>query len=148
MFEKILVPVDGSKASDLSLQKALEIGEKFGSELFIFTVVPELTVFEQYPVDYPYTQEVTRANQEQARYMLEELSNNANYSGELNTYYRSGSPATEIVQFAEENDIDLIVIGNRGLGAFSRTLLGSVSNKVINHSSTSVLVVKGEQKED
>ena len=55
-----------------------------------------------------------------------------------------GSPAEEIVNVAEDRGCSLIIVGNRGLGAFSRTLLGSVSNKVINASKISVLVVKSD----
>ena len=51
-------------------------------------------------------------------------------------------------KFAEDHNADLIIMGNRGLGAFSRTFLGSVSNKVINQSKVSVLVVKDGAKEE
>ena len=62
-------------------------------------------------------------------------------------FYTNGSPAQKIVEFADKNGIDLIVMGNRGLGAFSRTLLGSVSNKVINTAKCDVYVVKKETEE-
>ena len=57
-----------------------------------------------------------------------------------------GNAAEQIVNVAEERGCSLIIVGNRGLGAFSRTLLGSVSNKVINTSKISVLVVKSDIK--
>lgn len=53
-----------------------------------------------------------------------------------------GSPAEEIINFAEKEAIDLIVIGDRGLGSVSRFFLGSVSNNVSRHASCPVLIVK------
>ncbi|CDZ75292.1 universal stress protein UspA [Peptoniphilus sp. ING2-D1G] len=141
----ILVPIDGSKISQKSVKVAKEIGEKFQAKLSVLTVIPETTIFEQFPTNFPYTLEVDKANTERAEYVLSDIEKETKgYPYEVETFYKSGNPATQIVKFAEENDIDLIVMGNRGLGAFSRTLLGSVSSKVINQSNISVLVVKGD----
>ena len=51
---KILVPVDGSKSSNKSVEVAKEIGKKFEAELLIMTVVSETSIFEQYPTNFPY----------------------------------------------------------------------------------------------
>ncbi|WP_257286673.1 universal stress protein [Halanaerobium congolense] len=51
-------------------------------------------------------------------------------------------PADEICDFAENNEIDMIVIADKGLGKVKRFLLGSISDKVVHHAQTSVLVVK------
>lgn len=60
----------------------------------------------------------------------------------LTTLYKVGDVAKEIVEKAEKDDVDLIVMGSRGLGVISRTFLGSISHKVINNTDKSVLVVK------
>lgn len=146
MFKKILVPIDGSKASKHSVEAAKELGEKFESELYILTVIPEVSIFEQYPSNFPYSLEISKANTERAEFVLSDVEKSLeDYPYKVETFYTSGSPAHEIEVFTEENNIDLIVMGNRGLGAFSRTLLGSVSTKVINHSKVSVLVVKTDE---
>lgn len=143
LLMKILVPIDGSKSSKKSVVVAKEIGEKFNAELLILTVIPETTVFEQYPTNFPYTLEIDQANVERAEFVLSDVKSElASYPKEVETYYTSGNPAHQITKFAEEHKVDLIIMGNRGLGAFSRTFLGSVSNKVINQSKISVLVVK------
>ncbi|MFD2044321.1 universal stress protein [Ornithinibacillus salinisoli] len=54
----------------------------------------------------------------------------------------SGNPANELCDYAEKNQFDLIVIGNRGLSRMKKLVLGSVSNKVTNQANCSVLVVK------
>lgn len=144
---KILVPVDGSKSSNKSVEVAKEIGKKFEAELLIMTVVSETSIFEQYPTNFPYTLEVNKANTERAEYVLKEVEESLkDYPYKVELFHTVGSPAEEIVNVAEERECSLIIVGNRGLGAFSRTLLGSVSNKVINTSKISVLVVKSDIK--
>ena len=56
---------------------------------------------------------------------------------------REGNPASEIVNFAEKNDIELIVIGTLGKTGVQRFLMGSVAENVIRHSKVPVLVVRG-----
>lgn len=144
---KILVPVDGSKSSNRSVEVAKEIGKKFEAELLIMTVVSETSIFEQYPTNFPYTLEVNKANTERAEYVLKEVEESLkDYPYKVELFHTIGSPAEEIVNVAEDRGCSLIIVGNRGLGAFSRTLLGSVSNKVINASKISVLVVKSDIK--
>lgn len=144
---KILVPVDGSKSSNKSVEVAKEIGKKFEAELLIMTVVSETSIFEQYPTNFPYTLEVNKANTERAEYVLKEVEESLkDYPYKVELFHTVGSPAEEIVNVAEDRGCSLIIVGNRGLGAFSRTLLGSVSNKVINASKISVLVVKSDIK--
>ncbi|WP_019132953.1 universal stress protein [Peptoniphilus obesi] len=143
---KILVPIDGSKASKRAIEEAKLIGKKFEAELIAFTVIPETTIFEQFPTNFPYALEVSEANTEHAELVLSDIEKLLkDYPYKTETLYKTGDPASEIVEFAKEKEINLIIMGNRGLGAFSRTLLGSVSSKVINHSSISVLLVKGDK---
>lgn len=142
---KILVPVDGSKSSHKSVEVAKNLGLKMEAELLILTVIPETSIFEQYPTNFPYTLEIDKANTERAEFVLTDIDEILkDYPYKHDTFYTSGNPATQIVKSAEERGCNLIVMGNRGLGAFSRTLLGSVSNKVINQSKVSVLVVKSD----
>ena len=121
---KILVPVDGSKSSNKSVEVAKEIGKKFEAELLIMTVVSETSIFEQYPTNFPYTLEVNKANTERAEYVLKEVEESLkDYPYKVELFHTMGSPAEEIVNVAEERECSLIIVGNRGLGAFSRTLL-------------------------
>lgn len=149
MLKKILVPIDGSKSSAVSVKAARELGEKFGSDILILTVIPEVSIFEQYPSNFPYSVEINKANTERAEFVLNEVEDLLkDYPGKIESFFTTGNPSSEIDKFAEKNDVDLIIMGNRGLGAFSRTLLGSVSTKVINHSKVSVLVVKNDLEEE
>ncbi len=60
----------------------------------------------------------------------------------VKTQCLQGDIAGEILDYAKRECADLIVMGSRGLGAFSKTLLGSVSNKIANRGDISVLIVK------
>jgi len=53
-----------------------------------------------------------------------------------------GSPASKIAKFAEEEKVDLVIVGSRGLGGISEAILGSVANSIVHKSKVSVLVVK------
>ena len=64
------------------------------------------------------------------------------YDFPFHTHSVIGDAAQEILSYTRNKEIELIVMGNRGMGAFSRTILGSVSNKIVNSSLVSVLVVK------
>jgi nucleotide-binding universal stress UspA family protein len=74
--------------------------------------------------------------------LREALEKLADYPFGVKSTYRMGDIANEIITMAEESDFDLIVMGSRGLGVFTRALLGGVSHKVVCHSPISVHVVK------
>jgi nucleotide-binding universal stress UspA family protein len=76
--------------------------------------------------------------------MLEGAKSDANSSGvaQVDTYARQGDAADAILDVAEEQRVDLIVVGNRGMTGAKRFLLGSVPNKVSHHAPCSVLIVR------
>jgi usp family universal stress protein len=137
-MKKILVPIDGSKYSFKALEKARVLCEKFGSELIVITVVSDIVALN---VDYKI--DIISQNIASAEQMLNQIEQDFKDSNiKLTTLYKVGDITREIVEQAEKNDVDLIVMGSRGLGMLSRTFLGSISHKVINNTDKSVLVVK------
>ena len=137
-MKKILVPIDGSKYSFKALEKARVLCEKFGSELIVITVVSDIVALN---VDYKI--DIISQNIASAEQMLNQIEQDFKDSNiKLTTLYKVGDITREIVEQAEKSDVDLIVMGSRGLGMLSRTFLGSISHKVINNTDKSVLVVK------
>lgn len=141
-MKKILVPIDGSENSMKALMKAKELGELAASEITILFVVNDLK-------NHPYA--IDRSNLERLRSEIRQQSNeivlNAKkYFGEyphlVNTKVRSGIVEAEILEESKDGGYDLIVMGSRGLGRFAKTMLGSISNKVLNNSKISVLIVR------
>ena len=137
MYKRILVPIDGSEHSLKALEVAKELGEKFQSEIHILTVLD--TVTTPYVVKIEVPDEAIKTT---GKILDEAKKKVMPYDYDVYTNYEKGKPAEEILKYVEDKDIGLIVIGNRGLGAFSRTFLGSISNKIINNSEISVLLVK------
>ncbi len=133
-MEKILVATDGSHNSERALLEAKKYAIHLGGKITILTIVDPLGYQAKY-VD----EVLEKASKTVLKNSLKLFED---FEGQVDTKFRRGNSADEILKEAEEGDYDLIVIGSRGLGAFSKALLGSVSNKVLNHAKTNVLTVK------
>jgi len=147
-FTKILVPIDGSKNADKALSKALVISEKFDSELILIHVISDFildfsTTAEGFQIPNTAVMKIRTAVREQAKKMMaERLSRVQKKKINCESVILIGDIGSEIIQHAEKDNVDLIVMGARGLGKFKQLLLGSVSNKVVISSPCSVLIVK------
>ncbi|MCI5839457.1 MAG: universal stress protein [Peptoniphilaceae bacterium] len=141
---KILLCVDGSKDSNQAISKAKELGILEGNEITVFNVISDERLSSNSAYNNYYTELLTDYNIKESKEILRESKEKLEDSKALKieTEYTIGNPSKKIVEYQKENDIDLIIIGSRGLGAFSRTLLGSVSSKVSNKATCSVLVIK------
>ena len=140
-MKKILVPIDGSKCSQLALQKARKLGEAFGSRITIITVIDSIRYLD---MDFKF--DAIRDGIELSKQLLANAKEEfKDYPNEVDAIYKTGDVAEEIINTADEGDYDIIVIGSRGLGIFSRTILGSVSHKVIQHANVTVMVVKSSE---
>lgn len=141
-MKKILVPVDGSDNSMKALEKAYELGTLKDSEILILTVVNSQRD-NPYIIDQDYTSKLSKENIARGEKLLNEAKEKLkDYPGEVKTMLRNGNVAETIIDIAEDEGYDVIVMGRRGLNKSSRSLLGSISSKVINYANTSVLVVK------
>ena len=147
MFNRLLVPVDGSESSDRALDKAIKLGKQFRSEIFVLTVIHDAYILRATSTTAHYgVVSHQSANQEAiniSKKILDEAEKKfVDYDFPFHTHSVIGDAAQEILSYTRNKEIELIVMGNRGMGAFSRTILGSVSNKIVNSSPVSVLVVK------
>lgn len=141
-MDRILVPVDGSENSIKAVEKAMEIGSLKKSHITILTVVNSQRD-NPYILEQDYSTDTSQRNTENGKRVLKSaLEMCESYDGEVDTLLRNGDIAEVVIDTAEELDIDLIVMGRRGMSISARSLLGSVSNKVLNYSNRSVLVVK------
>lgn len=145
-MEKILVATDGSKNSQRALMKAKEIGTAFNSEITIVHVINDSTE-PPYASMVEFVGPLRKEFDEQAKAQAREILRAAledfkDYKHKVDTSIIKGNPGYGIVEVSEKGDYDLIIIGSRGLGAISRFMLGGVSNRVVNNSKISVLVVK------
>lgn len=142
-MKKILVAIDGLENSKKALEKAKEIGLLNNSEIEILYVISCLRNCHPYVIDQAYEAEINKVLLEQGKKILHEAEEIfKGYTGKVNTFIQCGDAAKEIIDKAEKMNCDLVVMGSRGLNAFSRAMLGSISNKVLNHINISVLIVK------
>jgi len=128
---------------------ATELSNRLGSEMHLVYVepmpsvygVPERAIYA--PDTQNYLEEIERRAQER---LGEEAAKIREYGGEVVVAHpKAGRPDAEIVRLAEELDAGLVIVGSHGFGPFKRVLLGSVSDSVVRHANTSVLVARGEE---
>ncbi|HEY0848178.1 MAG TPA: universal stress protein [Noviherbaspirillum sp.] len=147
MYDKILIPTDGSELSAAAAQAGIEFARKNGSEVTGLYVAPEY----QYPVsmeiippNYPSEEEYEAAMNKTGEGYLAEMRKAATEAGLKYTgiVAFSNRTAQKIVQVAGERDCDLIFIGSHGRGGLGQLLLGSVTAKVLSMCEIPVLVFR------
>ncbi len=142
MYKKILVPIDGSESCDKLLQYIKTFGESYGSKVYLLNVygLPTLTEYNNYPA---YPLESAYSVEKQSEEILNRaVSTIGEVPFELVTICEAGNPAATILDVAEKNECDLIMMCTHGMGAVKRFLLGSVTNKVVHHAKIPVLIVR------
>ena len=139
LFEKILIATDGSERNKAAVEEGLQIGRACGSTV-VAVYVMDLGSIESSSADVMIrdTWTVIQKEADTALARIRTLAEGVN----LETAILEGKPAAEIVRYAEEHGIDLIVIGTQGKRGLERLLLGSVAEKVVRTASCKVLVVK------
>lgn len=145
MYDDILIPTDGSEG----VQRAIDHGIDLASQT-------DATVHAMYVVDtgdavaipegqWLTIEETLEETEEEAVADIEDRARQQNVDVSATVEY--GTPNKDIVRYAEENDIDLIVMGTHGRSGLDRVLLGSVTDNVIRRSETPVLVQRIEEGE-
>ncbi len=142
MYKKILVPVDGSETCEKLIDYLKSFGDKYGTKVILLNVygLPTLTEYNNYPA-YPLENaySVEKQSGEILKHVREQIGP---VSFEIELMSDVGNPAGVILDTAEKNDCDLILMCTHGMGAVKRFLLGSVTNKVVHHAKVPVLIVR------
>ena len=146
MIKKILVALDGSKAANNALTFAIGLAETTSAELSLLTVVPPvfLPSHSIYVLKSEAVADCAKALDATFKGVLSKAEGevkNRKPKFKVSTKFEKGEPAEKIVEIAECGNVDLIVMGSRGLGGRVSTL-GSVSSRVVDKSSCPVLIVK------
>lgn len=145
MFDRILVPVDGSDGAMAALELAAELQQSTDAELLILCVYRHYSLLEasMSMVRPEEPENLDDSMREFASTVVEKAKALAAERGarQVRGFVKSGPPARTIVGFGKEKGADLIVLGSRGLGDVEGFLLGSVSHKVTSLAECPVLVV-------
>jgi len=145
---RILVAVDGSDTSMNAADYAITLAKNNTNEaeIFVINVIDLSPIFKMLPSDT--RKQLIRIGRQQASQIfdtIDEMAKRHNIRKKINTEMvetSSLSVADEIIRYAKEKGVDLIVIGTRGRSGMSKALLGSVASKIVTYSPCSVLVVR------
>jgi len=151
MFSKILVGIDGSEYSRNAVNYALDLSSKYNSDLYLLAIVPSKVhhgdssgVFGM--VAPSYFQEYKKEAEKWFEEIIAHINNNTTIDTktkvESEVITTPFSTAASILNYAEERDVELIVIGTRGNSGLKKMLLGSVATDVVTYSYCPVLVIK------
>ena len=149
-FQKILAAVDGSEGSTKASEVAVDLAEKYNAQLFV------LNVFRGYPeyvTTFPSIQAPSgKAFEDYEAYARKtsvevvgrtiSMAEKKGVKVKPKTSETVSSVVQTITDYAVAEEIDLIVMGTRGMGGFKKMLLGSVSSGVVTHAHCAVLVVR------
>ena len=148
-LKRILVPTDFSKHSQNALTYATAFAEKFGAELYLLHVVQDLALYVPdalalgTPVSPPMEQFTSAAQDALGRL----IADNGLERFKVHPEVREGTPFYEIIRYAREADVDLIVMATHGHSGLAHVLLGSVTEKVVRKSPCPVLTVRHPEHE-
>jgi nucleotide-binding universal stress UspA family protein len=145
IFKKIMVATDGSELVKQAVKSAVEIAKLSEVKLYAVHIIAIGSYSIIHSLDEKWKKTMKKQlmiKGEKATAYVENVGKAANI--DVESVIIEGNPANEIIDFAENNDIDLIVMGTHEKTELQRFLVGSVAENVIRHSRKAVLIIKGE----
>jgi len=134
-MKNILVPIDGSEHSGKALSLAVDIAEKYDANLSVLFVVPheideELQHFTNLEYNRVDHSAVTAVSEQMGKTTIYRMIRKLKTNVVIRAVVLFGNPASQIIEYAKNNNFDMVVMGNRGLSNIKGLLMGSVSQKV------------------
>lgn len=140
-YKHILLAVDFYEHCEAVANRAKDLSNRYQAELSIIHVVDSLPITDAgYGADIPFNMDLTAELMAGAKKRLAKLAEMLAVT-EDRLWLEMGSPKTEIIRVAEENKVDLIVVGSHGRHGLA-LLLGSTANGVLHHATCDVLAVR------
>jgi nucleotide-binding universal stress UspA family protein len=158
IFRKIMIATDGSDCSMLAADKGIELARLSGSKVYAVYVVSTADLFS---IDGDYSSSmgvnpnwvpIYEAMYEALKKQGQQAVNYVKSLGErkeinVETVLLEGHPADELIRYAEEERMDIVIMGTVGKTGLDRLLLGSVTGNLVRHSKVPVMVVREKCKE-
>jgi nucleotide-binding universal stress UspA family protein len=143
VFDSIVVGTDGSETAIQAVRQAVEIAGTLNATLEFVSAYPSGRRGATQRDAAPHDPEDALFRRQQVDALLSDAAALAASAGvSVHTHAREGDPAQAIIEVAESEKADLIIVGNKGMAGAKRFLLGSVPNKVSHHAPCSVLIVR------
>lgn len=145
MYKKILVPLDGSEMAKTALGQAENLAKTFDAEIVLFQVVPFMPIYGSPELVTPLI--VDEKQKEAVEKYLASLTGELKKRGlRVSATVRTGQQvAGEIIDFAKEAAVDLIVMCTHGRSGISRWVLGSVALKLLTRAEAPILLIRSKR---
>lgn len=142
-MKRILIATDGSQGAGTALEQGFELAQDVGASVTVVYVRHSPTSI----LGAPYYQDMISEEARHARGVIADAKLYATrYDVEVAYEVVEGDPVDTILELARARDVDLIVVGSRGLGAVRGLVLGSVSNAILHQADRPVLVARGHSR--
>lgn len=143
-YRNIVIATDGSENTRRAVSHGIEIAKLSGATVYALYVVNTSSIIsDSWTIGKESIYQIIRSEGEKA---VSEVKKIGDKSGvKVKEVVLDGYPGSEIIDFAENNDIDLIVMGTLGKTGLDRLLIGSVAEKVVRGSKVPVMVVSGKE---
>ena len=144
MYRKILVPLDGSELAEKALVEAEQLARMLGSEIILFEVVPFMPIYGSPELVTPLI--VDEKQKESVEAYLAKVAGGLKQKGfNVSSMVKTGQQvALEIIDFAKERGVDLIIMCTHGRSGITRWVLGSVTLKVLTRAETPILLIRAK----
>lgn len=144
-YRNIVIATDGSENTQRAISYGIEIAKLSGATIHaLYVVDTPSTISENWTAGKKTIYEVMRNDGEKAVSNIKKLGEASGV--EVKEMVLDGYPSKEIIDFAENNDIDLIVMGTLGKTGLERFLVGSVAEKVVRSSKVPVMVIRADEE--
>lgn len=148
MFDRILIPTDGSDPAKPAVETALNLAEVHDATLHVLYIVDQPTSVSGMGEGFSGLDDLLNALEKRGQQATKEIVDQAREQNlETITAVRRGEPHDDILSYAEDHEIDVIVMGTHGRTGVKRALLGSVTENVVRHSEIPVLTVHRDPEE-
>lgn len=142
MFKTILIPTDGSEHAETAAEKGLELAKEHNAAVHVICVADTAPLgYLRLPGDAKSAEEAIEG---QAEKFVNRIADQADSDLKIVTTVLSGPPETRILDYGDEIDADLIVMGTRGRGGVHRLAVGSVTDHVIRFGDIGVYIPQDE----
>lgn len=145
-ISRILVAFDGSAHSKKAVELGIDLANKWKAEIYLLHVQEEVELYYEGYYEYARGKRISPSSylDKLDEKLLDPAERMIRAAGvrKVRRLSARGDPADEILRIVKRFKIDLIILGNRGWGKFSRVFMGSVSTKVLNHANCTCITVK------
>jgi nucleotide-binding universal stress UspA family protein len=147
VLKKVLVPTDFSENSKAAIRYGCALCEAFDAEMHLLHVMEDPMIYPPMAEGYAPAMDFAELEREVEQQLQQAVSAEWQQKIKIERVTRRGAPFLEVIRYAKEAPVDLIVMGTHGRGAIAHMLLGSVAEKVVRKAPCPVLTIRQPEHE-